>query len=179
MLVKTKQKNIKWKEASLLKSSKWKLESRARSQSSPHPPHSRDTSCPRLLSFCPQISVFFPSNLMTSLVCLFAFSSPAWTDMCSLTTATTSPSGANSAPLNRPMWVAWRATCIKRTQVSTHKHTHTHTFNSHSAGVSRTNTVVLNQSGSLVLIVLHLKIQSLVWLLLHSATGFDQEEQFY
>lgn len=69
-------------------------------------------------------SVFLLSSYLIS-SCLFFFFLSAWTDMCSLTTGTTNPSSVSSAPLNLPTRVAWRATCIRRTQVKRNTQTHT------------------------------------------------------
>ncbi len=82
-----------------------------------------------LFFFLHLLSSYLTSSLLV--FCVYFVSSPVWTDMCSLTMGTTSPSSANSAPLNLPTWAAWRATCIRHTQVKTdtqtHRHTHTHT----------------------------------------------------
>lgn len=83
------------------------------------------------------IFLILSSYLISSLLCfavvvvVFNFfflnfvSLPVWTDMCSLTTGTTSPSGVSSAPLNLPTWAAWRATCIRHTQVNKKQHKQT------------------------------------------------------
>lgn len=100
------------------------------------------------------------SYLICSLLSFFFFL-PVWTDMCSLTMGTTSPSSASSAPLNLPTWVAWRATCIRHTQVTTHTHAHKY-IQSHLTAVPMTNKLFPGKKSSLLFIILHITMLCLI-----------------